>query len=47
MAKCKYCNKNLGKYEISKGICWRCENIKLPLVRKLLKVGQKIKGGNI
>lgn len=45
MSKCKYCNANLNKYEISSGMCWKCENVKLPLVRKLLKKCKQIKAG--
>lgn len=43
MAQCKYCNKKLGKSELTTGICCRCQYVKLPLVRKLLKICKEIK----
>ena len=42
-AKCKYCGKKLSKAEqlYTEDMCSNCR-IKLPLVRKLCKISQKI-----
>lgn len=47
MARCKYCNKKLSKGELTNGACCRCMYVKLPLVRKFLKICKQIKEGVI
>lgn len=39
---CKYCGHKLHKNEQSTGMCHNCRQ-KLPLVRKLVRIGQQIK----